>query len=411
MEYLSYIILVTGLSLSVKTFVTQTGHQGANRYLAAFLFCCAFLFFFSFHFFYCDSFWITFLSTLGFIQFYFLIGPFSFFYIRGTLRDNARIKPIELLHFAPFVLLMLNMVPYYLVPLEKKLEIAHILHDRKWDEFLLLRHKYTLPFIYADSLRLLSISLYGIAQWVLIWKFRRQVKLKGQRLEQYVLVRRWLVIFAGIFSIFVVQRIIIGGLILFIPMNATLENTAEIFCLSMSVVYVVMNFGIFLFQNLLYGLIGMPIEVADQDQVLQKDRHLLPIAESIENEVRPAWINSLFQHEYVEEIERLLAQWAGEKKYLEKASLSDLSEDTGIPSHHLTYYFNSILGIKFTDWRNTQRIGLAKLLIDEGMMDTLKLDGVAEKCGFNSRATFFRVFKEISGVTPLEYLKSSKESR
>jgi len=104
----------------------------------------------------------------------------------------------------------------------------------------------------------------------------------------------------------------------------------------------------------------------------------------------------------------LLAHWVEGKKYLKGGSLNDLSEDTGIPSHHLTYYFNSILGTKLTDWRNTQRIKLAKSLIDEGLMDTLKLEGIAEKCGFNSRATFFRVFKEISGVTPLEYMKSSK---
>jgi len=300
------------------------------------------------------------------------------------------------------------MVIFYLFPLEKNLEIAQIFHDSKWKEFLLLRFNYIVPFIYADSLRLLSILVYGIAQWVLIWKFRKQVKLEDKRLEQYVLVRRWLVIFAGIFTIFVVQRIIIGGLTLFVPMSETLENTAMVFCLCMSVIYVVMNFGIFLFHNLMYGLIGMAIDISPKGQHLKTVLSSLPIKEGLENEGRPAWIKSLFELEYIEKIERLLAHWVEGKKYLKGGSLNDLSEDTGIPSHHLTYYFNSILGTKLTDWRNTQRIKLAKSLIDEGLMDTLKLEGIAEKCGFNSRATFFRVFKEISGVTPLEYMKSSK---
>jgi AraC-like DNA-binding protein len=32
--------------------------------------------------------------------------------------------------------------------------------------------------------------------------------------------------------------------------------------------------------------------------------------------------------------------------------------------------------------------------------------GIAYECGFNSKATFNRVFKNLTGVTPGEYVKS-----
>ena len=135
MEVVSSVFLVMGLFLSVKTFFYETGHQKANRYLGAFLFCAATIMFFNFHYFYCDSFTVIVISTFGFNQFYFLLGPFALLYIRGTLRDDARLKPLELLHFLPFVLLVVGMIPYFLLPWEKKLEVSRLLYERKWEDF------------------------------------------------------------------------------------------------------------------------------------------------------------------------------------------------------------------------------------------------------------------------------------
>jgi AraC-like DNA-binding protein len=37
--------------------------------------------------------------------------------------------------------------------------------------------------------------------------------------------------------------------------------------------------------------------------------------------------------------------------------------------------------------------------------------GVADECGFNSKTSFYRVFKEVTGITPADYLEQLKNKR
>ncbi|MEI6679427.1 MAG: helix-turn-helix domain-containing protein [Mariniphaga sp.] len=82
-----------------------------------------------------------------------------------------------------------------------------------------------------------------------------------------------------------------------------------------------------------------------------------------------------------------------------------LGDDSGIPAHHLTYYFNSIRLMPFPDWRNSLRIEYAKTLINQGEAGQLTLQTIASKSGFSSQSTFIRSFKQWSGTTPSEYMK------
>jgi AraC-like DNA-binding protein len=43
--------------------------------------------------------------------------------------------------------------------------------------------------------------------------------------------------------------------------------------------------------------------------------------------------------------------------------------------------------------------------VNEHGIDSFTLSALAEKAGFSSRATFFRHFKDIEGITPGEYIK------
>ena len=58
----------------------------------------------------------------------------------------------------------------------------------------------------------------------------------------------------------------------------------------------------------------------------------------------------------------------------------------------------------FSDLVNSYRVELAKetLIKDKH----LSVEGVALNSGFNSRATFYRVFKKHTGFSPTEYLNS-----
>ena len=51
------------------------------------------------------------------------------------------------------------------------------------------------------------------------------------------------------------------------------------------------------------------------------------------------------------------------------------------------------------------RINKAKLLLAE---NSLKINAIAERCGFSNQYHFCRVFKERTGLTPSEYIKQNK---
>lgn len=84
---------------------------------------------------------------------------------------------------------------------------------------------------------------------------------------------------------------------------------------------------------------------------------------------------------------------------------SDLAAMIGTKSHSLSFLFNQYLKKSFYDYVNEYRVGEFKRLVDETDISRYTLTALSEKCGFSSRASFFRHFKAITGITPAEYIK------
>ena len=89
--------------------------------------------------------------------------------------------------------------------------------------------------------------------------------------------------------------------------------------------------------------------------------------------------------------------------------MAQLAIQTGIPAHHLSYYFNNISSEKFTDWRNQLKVDYAKRLIQEGFTKLNTLEALGTQAGFSSKSTFFRAFKKAEGMTPSEYDQLCRE--
>ncbi len=59
----------------------------------------------------------------------FLLGPFFYFYVRSLTHGSFRLRRKHLLHFVPALLCIVGLSPYYLQPVENK--IQHILNDHQ----------------------------------------------------------------------------------------------------------------------------------------------------------------------------------------------------------------------------------------------------------------------------------------
>ena len=83
----------------------------------------------------------------------------------------------------------------------------------------------------------------------------------------------------------------------------------------------------------------------------------------------------------------------------------DLAKQLDVPKHHLYYCLNSILNIKFITLRTQMRVEYAKELLLNGSLELVSMEGIWTKTGFSSRTNFFVTFKEVTGYTPLEFIK------
>lgn len=98
---------------------------------------------------------------------------------------------------------------------------------------------------------------------------------------------------------------------------------------------------------------------------------------------------------------------AKEKPYLQPdLKVARLADMVGISSHKLSQFFSQHKDQSFYDYVNKYRVDEFKRMVKEEDVKNLTLSAMAERAGFSSRASFFRYFKNIEGISPGEYLKS-----
>ncbi|MBE7046337.1 MAG: AraC family transcriptional regulator [Ruminococcaceae bacterium] len=84
-------------------------------------------------------------------------------------------------------------------------------------------------------------------------------------------------------------------------------------------------------------------------------------------------------------------------------SLKDISESLGYEYHYLSRRFNKGFNMNFKNFLNQFRYRKAKVMLLSG---NRVMADVAKKSGFQSVRNFNKVFKELSGYGPREFLKS-----
>ncbi|MCP4151630.1 MAG: helix-turn-helix transcriptional regulator [bacterium] len=103
-------------------------------------------------------------------------------------------------------------------------------------------------------------------------------------------------------------------------------------------------------------------------------------------------------------LKKLLRYMKEEKPYLDpNLTINDVSGKISIPTYSLSQVINSSLGKNFFRFVNDYRINESKqLLKDKGNANRSILDLLYD-CGFNSKSTFNKAFKNVTGMTPSQF--------
>ncbi len=100
-----------------------------------------------------------------------------------------------------------------------------------------------------------------------------------------------------------------------------------------------------------------------------------------------------------------------QKLYLKNdLTLTQLSLAVDVPRHQLSQAINSCYSGNFFDLINDYRVEAFKHFASLPDKKYLSLLGIAQEAGFNSKASFYSVFKKKTGMTPAEYLENQSKA-
>ena len=107
-------------------------------------------------------------------------------------------------------------------------------------------------------------------------------------------------------------------------------------------------------------------------------------------------------------IKKMLEDYFNEDKpYLySELTIGQVSDKLQLPRHTLTEVLSTEIGRNFYQFVNEYRVSeVKKMLVDPGYAN-YSIDAIGYECGFNSKSSFYSVFKKSTGMTPAQYKKS-----
>jgi PAS domain S-box-containing protein len=96
-----------------------------------------------------------------------------------------------------------------------------------------------------------------------------------------------------------------------------------------------------------------------------------------------------------------------DKLYLNaELSLKVVADLLNTNTKYLSQVVNHQAGLNFQQFVNVYRVEEAKRKIVNDSLSNLTLYGIALQCGFKNKSTFYKVFKETTGVTPKDFVRT-----
>lgn len=315
-----------------------------------------------------------------------LYGPLLFFFIKNYISENQKFKPKYLWHFVPFILDHLDgFRAFYLEPKDVKIQdLEEILNgqpDADLSIFLLIRSIH--PIIYCVwSINVLKVHRVSLEK---LFSFTSE-----KLTLDWLWYLTWSMLIVGS------SAFILNSIIVFFSVADWIELRMMVVSISVLWVFFLGYYSIkktpFYRSYRIPGIDTLEYEkIAKQPEKYEKTR--------LKEEEIPGLKN------------KLLAYLDEEKPYLNRnLSIGELSEAIDVPTYQLSQLINDQLGKSFFEFINSYRVKEVKKRFFDPQYSNLTLLGIAMECGFNSKASFNRIFKQLAGQTPTEYINTRKSA-
>ena len=317
----------------------------------------------------------------------YLIPPLAYFYVRSVLKNESSFKAIDLFHLIPFILMAINYLPFYSLPLEDKKKIVLLVTANTNDNLIQVGY---LP-EYIQIIRPLQCLVYLIFQWKILLDFKKQ-PIVSIFDNQYQKVMRWLTIFN-----WVITAIVISFLIYVVMYSIGIDNEGWLVEVLKSVSAILVAISLFILSS--YFLIdpnvlfGLPF-VNPKSKVKSHSNSEAKI------------IKTTIKQDFDTDAKLILEYFDQKKPFLRPdLNISSLSVELDIPTRELSFILNHYFKEKFTDFVNSYRIQYVLDEINKGKLMTQTQISIAEEAGFSGKQSFYNAFRKSYHCTPTEFLK------
>ena len=323
-------------------------------------------------------------------QFPLLHGPFLYLYTEAVTNQIGNRK-FRIFHFAPFIILLLFFLPFVLSPTEHKIYVYQ---------------NSGVGYETLTGSNLIAIIISGVAYVVfslrLLVKHRRAISDQFSYAEKINLA--WLrYLIYGIAVIWVL--VIIGN-------DSAIYSTAVVFVIVLGY-FGIKQVGIFTQR--------MPVEHS-RDEEPEGAENVAPVEpaspvpadssyivepRSVEEPRKIKYLKSSLDANSAENIHSVLTRLMNEQKPYKnpELTLADLAQALNVNRNNLSQVINTYEQKSFYDYINLKRVEEFKRIVSFPESQKFTLLGLANDCGFNSKTSFNRNFKSVTGFSPTEYLK------
>jgi AraC-like DNA-binding protein len=297
------------------------------------------------------------------------VAPLIFFYVKSLLTPGFQMKARDWLHFVPFFLSQaFSFFVYFSVVgisnFSEKDRIARsLLFDeiKQLDEYVLLG--FTLFYLY-QGYKLLR----GYKQW-----FNNSTS--DTSLPDFKWLRNLFILFC------VTAAILLFGRVVRLSSDLNLFYLDDFYWkfISLYMAFLIYYLGL---RGYLQPNYSFPKREQVGSDTTEAEKQMEQVSEQIEKAMKE------------------------DKLFLDsKLSIQSLSKQTGLPQREISQAINQYYQTNFRDFINSRRLEHVKLKLNSTDYSHMSILGIALESGFNSEASFYRLFKKHNGLTPKEYMR------
>jgi YesN/AraC family two-component response regulator len=129
-----------------------------------------------------------------------------------------------------------------------------------------------------------------------------------------------------------------------------------------------------------------------------------------ESSKKPKQLN--LPEEKISELQQLFETYITKQYYLlQHTNLKQVASQLDTQPYVLSTFINHVYRMHFNDVINLHRIKYIEDGLTSKKWESLTLEAIGGKAGFNNRITFLTAFKKFTGTTPTQYMKKLRATK